>query len=489
MQKINNKSLYFPIFTLLVFFVYKIIERARNLWYFPLDFTNDISSYVTNLFFLAKYGFHNIAPNWYNGFYPFKIITPAWYYFTLPFYKITNNVILSSFISMILIFILAFIALFYLGKLQKFSITKRIFFFLFFFANPITIGNFIRLGRLPEMFAWLIFILFFIVIIYYKEHEIDKKFIFFIIFYSLLMLSHQAVFVLSSFLILSLFLIKTKKEKIFIALSALISLAITSFWWLPFLKLLPFTRMSQSIYLERIISLDTQWLLTNIAVTIIPIVFLIIFYFYYQNKKSKKELLFFSVPLIMAILLLTKLMIFIPILNQIFPDAYNLFFMFLSIFLFLKTQFSINLRKYIILVLILIPILGIILSTVHSAKYIKHTEIDDEITSLFKDVDGRFLIMNMPNVAQYAHYSYAAIYHNLLTPSGWNPDAAPPNSIENIKKLAIAIEEKDCNTTIKMLNELDTTNIITSNEYYENLKSCNFKELNKTENVCLFSMI
>ena len=210
--KISDKWFYFPIFILGIYLIIRLINQAQMIWTFPLDFTNDHTSYMAFLFFFAKYGYYKLIPYWYNGFILFKYTPPGWYFFTLPIYWITKNVQIAFYISRLLIYILAFITIWFLGKTQKLSKLKRIAFFLFFFANAIAIGNFIRLGRVPEMFAWLFVIILVGIILWYKDNKINKNFVWFIPFYSILLISHQAPAVLFHILLLSLFLIKENEN-------------------------------------------------------------------------------------------------------------------------------------------------------------------------------------------------------------------------------------------------------------------------------------
>ena len=60
-----------------MYFLSRLINQARMVFSFPLDFTNDIGSHMAQLHFLYKYGFMSTAPNWYNGYVLFKSYAPG----------------------------------------------------------------------------------------------------------------------------------------------------------------------------------------------------------------------------------------------------------------------------------------------------------------------------------------------------------------------------------------------------------------------------
>ena len=144
-MKLNSKTLdrvlFVPIVILLANFLFRIIDYSKIMTHFPLDTINDISSYIAQLFFLKTCGFHAACSYWYNGFTTFTASQPAWYFFTYPIYALTNNVLVSVFISLVLIFVIAFVIIYFAGKRFGLSITQRIAFFLFMFANAIAIGD------------------------------------------------------------------------------------------------------------------------------------------------------------------------------------------------------------------------------------------------------------------------------------------------------------------------------------------------------------
>ncbi|MBU2633706.1 MAG: hypothetical protein KJ674_00520 [Nanoarchaeota archaeon] len=487
---LKDKVFYLPIIILALYFIIRLIDQSKIMWIFPFDFTNDISSHMAKIFFLAKYGYHQLVPYWYNGYLLFKFYPPAWFYFTLPLYYLTKNVQIATFISILLIYTIGFIFIYILGKQENISKIKRVAFFLFFFANPLAIGHLLRVGRTPEMFAWLMMIPFIIIIFFYKKRTIDKKFFLLIPFYGLILLSHQTVFIISNTLLLSLILIKrNKKELIKIILIIILTAILTSFWWFPFVFNISESSIIQPTYnfANRLLDFDKQLWVENIISFFIPLTFLILFYFYWiGKKKSKKELMFFLPEIFIAILFLFRLVSFIPLLNFIYPDVYNLFFIFISIFFILKTKFNKKIKKYIPLLLLSIIIVSSLFSIFYTPWFTKNTKLDQETISVFPYIDNKFITVGYDESYGKAFYSYAPIYYNLETPSGWSSQEINKNYLNKIKEIKIQFEKKDCKGFINVLKELNTTYVIAHDDNCNFLKDCDLKEKIKKERVCLY---
>ena len=155
-----------------------------------------------------------MVPEWFNGFTLFGTYPPGWVFFTYPLLKILGNIMLATFISMILLFILGFIGINILGKELKMSPIKRIAFFLFVYANPMIIGAVLKQGRLPALMGLVLFTYIVYIGLYFKEREVNKKIILLGILFGLIIITHQAETILSGIFILGLILIKSNKERI-----------------------------------------------------------------------------------------------------------------------------------------------------------------------------------------------------------------------------------------------------------------------------------
>src|SRR3989344_3690870 len=339
----RNKDswLHLPIVLLAINLIYRLIDQSKLLFQFPLDYVNDMSSYMAQLHFVKVCGFHNLCPYWYNGFISFQHSPPGWYYAAYPIYLLFGDVKPALYSSIILSLALIFLVI-YKAEFLRISKVKSIAFFLFFTSNAIAIGNFIRLGRAHELFAWVNFFIFALILFYYKDKETDWKFLFAGLFYAATLLTYQGIGVFALTIFVVIFHIKPLKEKLKIAAAFILGLILSSFWWFPFIA-----KISQESAIPTL--RQNYWILvfhakdvyTNIAATAISLAVLVSFYFYWKSQnKSRKELIFFLPLLIFNILFLFRLTPFIPVLKDIFPDPYLMFFIFFTVFFSLKTDFS-----------------------------------------------------------------------------------------------------------------------------------------------------
>lgn len=491
MKKIPDKWLYLPIIILAVNFIYRLVDQSKLLYHFPFDYTNDISSYMAQLFFLDKCGFHAFCPYWYNGFITFQFTPPAWFFFTLPLLKIFGDVKTATYISMLLIFLIALIIFLLFGKLFNFSVTKRIVFFLFFFGNAIAIGNFIRLGDLHQLFGWVFLIILGFIVLYYRNRKLDNYFYLVILVLSIIILSHQTIAVLSPFILLCLFLIKENKERIKIILSGFMAVVITSFWWIPHIQGFDEISGRRHVLTKNLISFDILNLPENIATIIIPIVFWVILYFYLKSsKKPMKEFLFISPIVLLSLLLTFRIVYFVPILKYVYPDSYLYLFLFFSIFIFLKLDLEfIKLNKLVYIALIFISLISVGINIFYTPQFVLNPDIEDTISGIFDYVDDNFLVFgeNQHLIYSQAIYSYAPIYYNLSTPEGGSYISDDKNS-ESIRYVQKNIQDANCKDVISSSNFLGVKYIIAYDEYCENLRKCAFPIKKEIKNVCLYSI-
>ena len=493
-KTIPDKFLYIPILILGLYFLFRLINQSKIISVFPLDKYNDWASYIAQLYFLKVCGFHNFCPYWYNGFINFQISQPGWYFFIYPLYLIINNVQLTAYLSLIISYLFSLIVL-YINRIKLGLSKVKVFaFFLLLFGNAVAIGNYIKVGKIHELFGWFNLIVIFVFLIIYKNKKLDKNFLFIIPFYFFAILSHQNSAIISSLALLGLFFIKTFKEKLIIILTALITIIATSFWLFDYIKNFFNTTSATIIVANTLRVINKATLNDNIVATIVPIIFFIILYFYLKSVNNrKKEFIFLLPQIVIAFLVLTRLILFIPIINHVFPDSYNMFLLFFAIFMFFNIDFNL-IKKYkifIIFGLIFFSLLSITLNIIFTANFISHTQLEEETLSMFPYVDDKYVILNSPlRKTSYpnAYYSYAAIYHNLSTAGGWYPSAVNPNYINKLENLENILKSKDCGKLKDGLKELNTTNVITYDNNCDSLNECGFnKKINKSR-VCLYSL-
>src|SRR3989338_7960326 len=148
----KKKFYLFSILLLLINLVYRFIDQSQMIKYFPLDYANDGSSYMAQLFFMDVCGFHNFCPYWYNGFESFLFTPPGWFFFGLIIYKLVGSITLATYLSLVISFVSAFLIIYFLyGKLGLTKLQRVLMFFLLF-GSAQAVGSFIRLVRVHELF-------------------------------------------------------------------------------------------------------------------------------------------------------------------------------------------------------------------------------------------------------------------------------------------------------------------------------------------------
>jgi hypothetical protein len=498
---IKDKHLYLSLVVFSLYFIYRLVDQSKLLRIFPLDKTNDVSSYMTMLHFLSEYGYHQVIPFWQNGFTLFQFYPPGWYYFALPLVKLGGSVLFATFVSLVLIFLIIFLTFIYFGKFWGMSISRRVVFFLFLFANPIAIGNFIRLNRTTELFGWMFFIFLAFLFLRYKDKKLDLKFcILTVIAYFGLMLSHPAIMVVGPILFLCLFLVKKWKERIYLGLSALVSLILSSFWWLfSFVLNLEESTVGQEVIATGLLKFDFQWIWTNIASFVVPLVLFVCFYFYYKGR-SKRELLFFSPILVLALLFLFRIIVFVPFLNSVYPDIYLIMFLFFSLFCFLniKCNLSSKIIKLIVIVLVVVSLVSVGISHFKTPYFEEVLDVRSETIDILDEVEGKLLVpsnMFIPldkgkvyvPITINALYNYAIIYYGIDTASTAQVFGSTSEEyFEIYSKTRTAFESGDCSEFIEGVKWLNVSDVIAFEDRCNILDSCGFSEVVKKEQVCLY---
>ncbi len=496
-KSLPNKWLVLPTIILAVNFFWRLINQSQIIKQFPFDFVNDVSSYMAQLHFLKACGFLKFCPYWYNGFIAFKFTPPAWYFFTYPLYVLFGDVKVATYVSMVLIFILAFAVVWHFGRLFNLSRIKRIAFFFFLFGNAIAVGNFIRSGRIPELFAWLNFVIFAFILLWYKDRPLDKKYFLAVPLLAIILLSHQVVAVLSLVALSGLFLAKSTKEKLTIIASAAFALAIAAFWLVPYVTGFGKTAVVNHIMSKTLFLFDRHNLPQNIATFVVPAAFFVVFYFYWQaNKKEKKEFLFFLPALLMAVLLSSRLIYFVPALKFVYPDAYLTFILFFSAFIFFKTDFSrpgllwhTKVQKLLPAMLLLFSIVSVSISLFYTPAFVRNSDFDNEVLSLLSRIEKteKFLVLgqNLPSYPR-AYYSYAPVYFNLTTASGWYPEVKENNYLDVLRKVGGLFEEGQQSEFSGAITYLNVTDIISYQNGCRTLENFGWQEVAKTKNACRY---
>ena len=483
-MKITNKNILKIASTiLLVYFIMRLGDFANIISFFPFDNINDISSYMAQLYFLDVCGFHQFCPYWYNGFTSFLITAPGWYFITYPLLKV-SNVMVATFLSTVLAYVCGYSVIQYYGKRINLSREKLNIFFLLFFTNAIAIGNHIRRGRPHELWAWVFFMIVMFIVLEYKEKKIDKRFYVIIPAYALTILTYPPVGIIASIGIGSIFLTKRPIKEYAKVLGSIVgSIALTTFWTIPFVK--EITRSSalrevgDNLYRSLYINFSSYNLYTQTILTLVPLTFLISLVYY--KKYTKEKITFFYPLIIIAILVITRAIIFIPILSNMIEDIYIMSFLFLTLVITTKIIDKVPLKRIAYITILIISMLSVIVSATHT-PFIpnQNTQAIQEVKHLLERNDGNFLFINGENVFSSAVYSYAPIMYNITTPNGWYPHIKDREYITKLQK-----EPETCEEFHKKTKEFKIESIIAPKGRCKFIKECGWKTTEEGEKFCL----
>src|SRR3989339_835309 len=440
-MKFSDKILLIPIILLFGNFLYRIIHFSTILYRFPLDITNDLTAYIADIPFFEMYGYLGHVPQWYNGFILFNIYPPGWVFFTYPLYKLFGDLMLATFVSTLLLFAFGFL------------------------------------------------------IIYFYDRPLNMKAIFLPLVYAGLILTHQTETVLASAFLLGLFLVKDIRERITLVLLMLLSILFSSFWLFHFLRATFETGFLQFGY--------SQWLLdwhsyfwNNLAGVFLALGLFISFYLFYKQNKEGNWLLFFSPVLLFTFLYLTRLVIFVPILKNVYPDPWEDFITLNFVVLFLSLQFthiSKNWKKFLAIALILVAVLSVGYNMFKTPMMEPWTEHGEEAIALipFLDQDSHFLMFNEETdgtLYSRSLYSYAAIYYNISSASGWfevNKEYSYVHSL-NILYMDIYING-NCEDLDTLTKEFNTTQLLANGKYCPIISGCGWEIIQERGDTCLLN--
>jgi len=488
----SDKIFLIPIIVLAANFLYRLWDASKLLFTFPLDTTNDISAYIALVHFFDKYGFLGFVPDWYNGFTLFNTYAPGWVFFTHPIYLLTNNLLTATYVSMILLFVLGFIGIWFLGREMKISKVKRVAFFLFVFANPMLIGAILKQGRLPSLMSLVIFVYIVYIAYYFKEKPVTKGILFLSLAYAAVILTHQAETILSGIFLIGLLFIKENQGRLKIITALVIGVALSAFWLIPFLKATMTTQFLDIGFSNWLLDFHAYFW-SNLAGIIISLSLFVAFFIYYQQQKDTKTLLFFSPVLVLNLLFLLRLVLYIPIIKYIYPDPYQDFFTFFLSFFLVSIDYKRlipNWRKAIAATLIFFSVAGVAYNMTQTPYFQEHTQTEVELLALIDDIQGKFIMINEnTNGTSYsrAYYAYAAIYENKSSISGWGDMYKEFSYTDALNKVYREyLKTEDCNTLSRLHTEFNATEVLANGHYCETMiDDCQLTVKATEGNACL----
>ena len=489
---VPDTILIIPALILAINFFYRLLDEAKLMFYFPFDIFNDISSNIAQLFFLDNCGFYQVCNYWYNGFMTFKLSQPGWYIFTYPILLLVKDPKIATYISMVLIYVLGLLIIWFYGKRLELSRIKRTALFFFWFGNAATLGNLMRLGRPHELLAWIFFLVLVLSMFYYKK--IGKYNIFIPgLFYGLIIYTHQTTAILSALLFACCFFVM-KNERIKVVLSFLLALVLASPWLVPFVLNFFSSRGAEHILTVNLLDFTGPDKLQNIGTIIGGVSVLLIIYSYlkyFDKSDVKKELLFLFPIILLLLAFISRLVIWIPVLMYVYPDPYITFFSFFGIFLFLQTKFRKipNFNKILGVLLILVSLTSVFINIVHTPyfpEYNKDVEIVIKSLPFVRENFVTYFNADFP-VYSKALYSYAPIYANKSTALGWYPHVKSPSYINDLDESYRMIKSGDCNGLVRY-KQYNITEVIANGNNCRVLYNCGLKINFAEDQVCVMSL-
>src|SRR3989344_1718052 len=418
---------------------------------FPLHVTGmDYTSHMGRLYFLDQYGF-GIAPNWYHGVDVFRFYPPALFVAMEPVYKLTGSIQLTFVIAVIAIYSLLAAAMYFLGSVLVEDKLKRIFFFILFFFNPVSLMYLLVLGRAPEMLAWLFFLLFAILIWKYKD-----------------------------------------RERLSIMLAAALAAVATAFWWIPLL----FGSAGRGLGIGNSgNSFATIVPVEKVMLFVFPLLFLAALYWHYRNS-GRKGMLFFLPLIVMALLDLTLTYQFVPFYNKLYVHHHSLLYLFFTLVLPFRLKFSKKIidRAFLpVQVAAVIILAGIFLFFADNTYSSGYSQKEMTLLGYFSQVDGPVLFTNdfttaspaSPDfVSPAALLVYGTVYYNISSPDGWFPETQTPEYIEKLYHLRN--QKLPCNEAAAIVAELQAAYLVTYSGQCQALLECNsFTLVDSGQDTCL----
>ena len=488
---------YIPIVSLIGYLVYRIIDQSKILYIFPLDNPNDVSAYMAHLFFLKECGILHQCPYWYNGIVTFTTIPPGWFLTALPVYKLTGDILFSTWFIWVLSFVLGFAAIMFFGKIFLLSIRQRLLFFALFYGNALIIGNFVKLMRVHELLALVLLTIVIFMALYYIEHKLDNWSLLFIPLLSMVLITHPAEGILSMLVMGSMFLTVTTSNGKIVMGYILASLLIASPWLVPYILNFKST-IGWGLAITKSLWLFTpEYLPQQIAVVSISIAFILVVYYYIEHSDrigNDDDVYgwFLILPFFMALLLLFHLTPFIPIFNSVNIDSQLYFLIFLTIFLSFKVIWRQEVYRWFVIGIVLVSLCSICINEYYTPKFREYTQLEYDMLDMFNYIDGKYTYLGttrLPDTSYVrAYFSYGPIYYNLTTAHGWGLPNKEYNDLllDSYNKF----NERDCIGVWKSLLITNVTYVMTYSAVdCDFMASCDKLGYVKTNNqVCLYKV-
>lgn len=466
----------------------RVGDGAQLLTTFPIDYINDISAYMAQLYFLDACGYQQFCPYWYNGFVAFRFTPPGWYFFAYPLYLLFTDVKVATYFAIVLSLALGFFITWYGGKKLGFTPLQRLFFFLFFSANANAIRGFLRTGRPHELLAWMLFFGLFFLLLWYKERKITARFYTISFLYASCIITYVAVGIFASLLLAGLFLIKRGKERWHVALATLLGAVFTFFWTIPYALHLNESSLLATQQASWLLQFTPDLLLKQLASLVFPLFFLFLFSLSWKQTSDRNHFLFFLPVLLLAVFYILRLNILLPVFRDIFPSPYFNFFLLLSGYLYLQLSDRTFLERLTHGLVFFGVVLSCVISLFFTASFTQPPSAAEDLLTLIPHIQDTYFILDLPSdVYDKAIVAYASIYHNKTTSAGYYQHLAPSSYLNALSRMGHAMDTSDCPTFLTSATSLNTTQFI-SYSHCDFLARCALNLTIDYQGYCLYTL-
>ena len=472
------------------YLIFRLINVSQMLVYYPLG--SELVTQITQLFFLKECGFYSFCPYWYGGIKTFLITPPGWYFFAMPFYIATGNILFATYTTLILSIVVSFSTFVYFGKLVGLSKIRVLLFFTLVFGNNIIIKT-ISFIRIHELFTWTIFFICTFIVLYYLAEKRKLDHVFLIcttVLYTFAILSHQSIGILLTFVLAGVAFYKRGIEKLKAITLMVVSVILTSFWWVPYLR----TYLAGEISLHpAVIDLWSYNALdfSIIASVLLPATLVISFFLAWRTKSLSQDFVKFLTPtLVLSIIFVSGLVAHLPLLRNVSTYMYFTYFIFFSVFFFLKIKSHNNKsKKLFIICCSVVVLLSISISIVATPLFFVHGQNENDAISLAPSIEGKYIFVGeLPYpLFRNAYYGYATIYYSKSTPDGWITYAKPKEYMHLLGTFK-QLDTSSCNTFLENSQSLGLNNFIAYDKTCKTLFNCGLKEIKAAGNFCLYSI-
>lgn len=259
------------------------------------------------------------------------LLVPVWYFIHLAFYQVIPSILHSTYLSILAVYL---IGIRLIIKWSEWEDTSPTALFLTI-GNPLIVSWLLLFGRIPELFAWVAFTALFMVITRYWGKPLDRGFIWFIPALVMVGVSHYSTILLSAFILIPFFKNQVgdwgsfnHKSYLIIICFGCVAVLLTSVYYFGLASNYVVDVIADDKVNTAMSLMEDGWLFRKLVAFLCPLFYLTTISFTGLNRKL------YWMSDILALILMTRLIAYTPILNRIHPTIYGIYFLFLAFYLY-----------------------------------------------------------------------------------------------------------------------------------------------------------